>query len=92
MIHPHADNSARLLETLFRVGNLGNVDDGQLLELFRSSNDARGAEAFRLLVERYGPIVMGVCRGVLGDVNHADDAFQATFLILNTESANSNAC
>jgi len=74
--------SSRSLETLFRLGNLGNVDDGQLLERFRTCSDAQGAEAFRVLVDRYGPIVMGVCRGVLGDENHADDAFQATFLVL----------
>jgi RNA polymerase sigma factor (sigma-70 family) len=82
MIHPRTGTSWRSLETLFRLGNLGNVDDGQLLERFRTCNDARGAEAFRVLVERYGPIVLGVCRGVLGDLNHADDAFQATFLVL----------
>ncbi len=82
MIHPRTGTSSRSLETLFRLGNLGNVDDGQLLERFRTCNDARGDEAFRVLVERYGPIVMGVCRGVLGDVNHAEDAFQATFLVL----------
>lgn len=82
MIHPRSRTSSRSLETLFRLGNLGNLDDGQLLERFRTCNDARGTEAFRVLVERYGPIVMGVCRGVLGDVNHADDAFQTTFLVL----------
>jgi len=61
---------------------LGDVDDGQLLERFRTCSNAQGAEAFRVLVDRYGPIVMGVCRGVLGDVHQADDAFQATFLVL----------
>jgi len=82
MMHPRTRTSSRSLETLFRLGNLGSADDGQLLERFRTCSDAQGAEAFRVLVERYGPIVMGVCRGVLGDVNHADDAFQATFLVL----------
>jgi len=44
---------------LLRLGNLGNVDDGQLLERFRTCGDAQGAEAFRVLIDRYGPIVMG---------------------------------
>ncbi len=82
MIHSHTGTSSRSLETLLHVGNTGNLDDGQLLEWFRTCDDGRGAEAFRVLVERYGAIVMGVCRGVLGDENEADDAFQATFLVL----------
>ncbi len=67
------------IETLFRVGSAGNMEDGPLLERFRTHGDA---EAFRVLVERYGAIVMSVCRSVLGDVHRADDAFQATFLVL----------
>ena len=40
-----------------------------------------------MLVERPGPMVMGICRGILGDDNLADDAFQATFLILIRKAA-----
>ncbi len=82
MIQQRTWTASRSLETLLRIGNTGNLDDDQLLEWFTACNDGRGAEAFRVLVERYGAIVMGVCRGVLGDVHEADDAFQATFLIL----------
>jgi RNA polymerase sigma factor (sigma-70 family) len=78
----HTRTASQSLETLFHLGNLGSLDDGQLLEWFRTCDDGRGAEAFRMLVERHGAIVMGVCRGVLGDMNEADDAFQATFLVL----------
>jgi RNA polymerase sigma factor (sigma-70 family) len=46
-----------------------------------AAGDAREA-AFTLLVERYGPMVLGVCRGGLGDAHDAEDAFQAVFIVL----------
>jgi RNA polymerase sigma factor (sigma-70 family) len=57
------------------------MSDGQLLERFAAGRDG-GAAAFEALVARHGPMVWGVCRAVLGDPHDADDAFQATFLIL----------
>ncbi len=53
--------------------------DGQLLESFVSRRDSG---AFRDLMSRHGPSVLRVCRGVLHDSHAADDAFQATFLVL----------
>ncbi len=69
------------LRTLFVAGALGGLTDGELLELFRS-RAAAAESAFAALVERHGPMVLGVCRGVLRDAHDAEDAFQATFLVL----------
>ena len=71
------------LRTLFAVGSLCGLTDGQLLERFlRGRGDADAEAAFTALVERHGPMVLGVCRAVLGDRHDAEDACQAAFLVL----------
>lgn len=59
--------------------DINALSDAHLLERFAV---ARDAAAFEILVQRFGPMVFGVCRRILGDVHAAEDAFQATFLVL----------
>ena len=69
----------RQIGRLFDEGTLTGLTDAQLLERFVAGRDEG---AFAILVERHGPMVLAVCRGVLEDINDAEDAFQATFLVL----------
>ena len=67
---------------LFSVGVMGDLGDPELLACFQNDRGARGQEAFRILVERHGPMVLGLCRSLIPDPHEAEDAFQATFLVL----------
>ncbi|QDV38286.1 RNA polymerase sigma factor [Tautonia plasticadhaerens] len=67
------------MRDLFRSGTFGGLSDGALLERFVDRGDE---SAFEALVQRHGPMVLRVCRSVLGDEHDAGDVYQATFLIL----------
>ncbi len=61
---------------------VAGVSDGQLLARFNAQRDELAEVSFAALVRRHGSMVLHVCRQILGDRHAAEDAFQATFLIL----------
>jgi RNA polymerase sigma factor (sigma-70 family) len=72
----------RVLQHIRRAVLLHGRDsptDAQLLESFSARQDEA---AFEALLRRHGPMVLGVCRRVLRHAQDAEDAFQATFLVL----------
>src|SRR5262245_38113932 len=68
------------VRTLFGAGAVGALSDALLVERFARGRDP--ASVFEAIVARHGPMVLGVCRRILRDEHDADDAFQATFLVL----------
>jgi RNA polymerase sigma factor (sigma-70 family) len=70
-----------VIETLRRVAGAHSTEatDAELLERFIADRDE---VAFEALVRRHGPMVLGVCRRILRHTQDAEDAFQATFLVL----------
>jgi len=56
--------------------------DEELLEQFLGGEEFDSQDAFRALVVRHGPMVLGICRHILNQEHDAEDAFQATFLVL----------
>ncbi len=73
------------LTALFREGTLSSKSDSELLEQFiaaRSDRDDQAELAFSALLQRHGAMVLRLCRLVLGDDHQAEDAFQASFLVL----------
>ncbi|WP_165249691.1 sigma-70 family RNA polymerase sigma factor [Paludisphaera soli] len=70
------------LGVLLAEGSIGPKADADLLRLFLHREGESAEAAFSALVERHGPMVLGLCRRVLRDEHAAEDAFQAVFLVL----------
>ena len=76
-----------LLDQLFQLAAGPATDaapDQQLLDRFVTGQEE---DAFTALVRRHGPMVLGVCYRLLRDTHDAEDAFQATFLVLARKAA-----
>src|SRR5262249_12945792 len=82
--------SNRLSEVLQHVrralirGDMAGLTEKQLLECFINNKENAALEA---LMRRYSPMVWGVCRRILHNHHDAEDAFQATFLVLIRKAA-----
>ncbi len=78
------DTLVRDIQQLAAGRRVGRPADRQLLDDFTTRRDEA---AFAALVSRHGPMVLRVCRRVLGHEQDAEDSFQATFLVLARHAA-----
>ena len=69
------------------AGNVVGLDDAELLSRFVERSGGAAEVAFEAIINRYGPMVLGVCRSLLSHTADADDAFQTTFLVLVRKAA-----
>jgi hypothetical protein len=61
----HNQSAHRYLRVLFDAGTVAGLTDGQLLERFAAQRGETSELAVATLVERHGPMVLGVCRAIL---------------------------
>jgi RNA polymerase sigma factor (sigma-70 family) len=81
--------TALAIRSLERVPEASDerLSDEDLLDRFLCEEKLESQNAFRALVYRHGPMVLRICRGVLPAHEDAEDAFQATFLVLARKAA-----
>jgi RNA polymerase sigma factor (sigma-70 family) len=77
-----ADSPLGPFEVLWGSGSFAGWSDGELLARFLAGRDPVAEAAFAALVSRHGPMVLKVCRQLVGDEHIVEDAFQATFIVL----------
>src|SRR5437762_375955 len=76
-----------LLQHLYQLVGAAATDpltDTELVQRFVTQHDD---QAFAALVRRHGPVVLRLCRRLLHHEQDAEDAFQATFLVLARKAA-----
>src|SRR5258708_29630146 len=74
----------RAILSLLEVERLRTASDEELVHRFAQSRDEA---AFRVIAERHGPMVLGVCQRALACPHDAEDAFQATFLVFSRRAS-----
>ena len=84
MVTKSSNGSLRSIVKLLAVQSLRGTSDPELLQRFVSDNDEA---AFRVIAERHGPMVLGVCRRALRCQHDADNAFQTAFLVFARRAA-----
>jgi RNA polymerase sigma factor (sigma-70 family) len=70
------------IQTIFESGTIAELADRQLLERFGGGDREMADLCFAALIKRHGPMVLRTCQSTLHDRHNAEDAFQATFLVL----------
>jgi RNA polymerase sigma factor (sigma-70 family) len=83
-VNGHVNPVLRHIRRIAVLGGSNDRTDSHLLHCFVTQRDEA---AFEALVRRHGPMVLAVCRRILTDPHDADDAFQATFLVLVRRAA-----
>ncbi len=78
---------AQDIQTLFESGSLGELTDRQLLERFTIHEAETSELAFAVLLKQHGPMVLRTCTAILRDRHEAEDAAQATFLVLASKAS-----
>jgi hypothetical protein len=89
MSEPHSNSFLHHIRHLIGSNPAADLTDNQLLARFLADRDETSVEA---LVRRHGPLVFGVCRRVLRNAHSAEDAFQATFLVLMRKAPTLVSC
>ena len=74
------------LGLIVESGSVSGLSDTELLGRFAGHRGPSAEAAFESIINKHGPMVFRVCRSILRHTNDADDAFQATFLVLASKA------